>query len=76
MDPHLSSRQPDHVRAEHVGHILRDQLDVTEDEFWKCAQDGILPKRGTPDIPSQALPAELVYLLINKVGLTEPTSPT
>src|SRR5258705_8447838 len=29
-------------------HILRDQLDVTEDEFWKCVQDGILPKRGAP----------------------------
>ena len=52
-------------------HILRDQLDVTEDEFWKCVQEGILPKRGTRDLPSQALPAELVYLLINMVGLTE-----
>ena len=52
-------------------HILRDQLDVTEDEFWKCIQDGILPKRGTPDVPTQALPADLVYLLINRVGLGE-----
>lgn len=52
-------------------HILRDQLDVTEDEFWRCVQDGILPKRGIPDVPSAALPADLVYLLINRVGLGE-----
>jgi len=36
-----------------------------------CVQDGILPKRGIPDVPSAALPAELVYLLINRVGLGE-----
>lgn len=52
-------------------HILRDQLDVTDDEFWTCVQDGILPKRGAPDVPTEALPVELVYLLVNRVGLGE-----
>ena len=52
-------------------HVLRDQLDVTEEEFWKCVQGGILPKRGTPDVPAEALPAELVYLLKNRVGLSD-----
>ena len=52
-------------------HILRDQLNVTEDEFWKCVHDGIVPKRGTPETPAEALPAELVFLLKNRVGLTE-----
>lgn len=52
-------------------HVLRDQLDVTEEEFWRCVQDGILPKRGVPDPPAESLPAELVYLLKNRVGLGE-----
>lgn len=52
-------------------HILRDQLQVIEDEFWACVQDGIKPDRGEPEIPAGVLPAELVYLLINRVGLDE-----
>ena len=35
-------------------HILRDQLDVTEDEFWACAQHGELPDRGAPEPPSES----------------------
>lgn len=54
------------------GHILRDQLDVSEDAFWACVQDGIKPDRGgLPEAPAEALPAEMVYLLIHKVGLAE-----
>lgn len=52
-------------------HILRDQLDVVEDEFWKCVQDGIRPKRGVLEVPAEALPADLVFLLKNRVGLNE-----
>jgi hypothetical protein len=52
-------------------HILRDQLDVTEGEFWSCAQQGDLPDRGAPAPPREALPADLVYLLIHRVGLEE-----
>lgn len=52
-------------------HILRDQLHVSEEEFWACARDGVHPDRGAPTMPSDALPAELVHLLIAKVGLPE-----
>lgn len=52
-------------------HILRDQLDVSDDEFWACVLDGELPDRGAPKVPKEALPADLVYLLIHRVGLTE-----
>jgi hypothetical protein len=52
-------------------HILRDQLDVTEGEFWACAQQGDLPDRGAPAPPREALPVDLVYLLIHRVGLEE-----
>ncbi|MFC9291436.1 cytotoxic translational repressor of toxin-antitoxin stability system [Streptomyces sp. NPDC057052] len=54
-------------------HILRDQLDVTEDEFWACAQQGEPPDRGAPGPPREALPADLVYLLIHRVGVGEDT---
>ncbi|GIF98028.1 cytotoxic translational repressor of toxin-antitoxin stability system [Catellatospora citrea] len=57
-------------------HILRDQLDVTEIEFWTCVQDGIKPDRGEPEIPAEALPADLVHLLIHRVGLDDATVAT
>jgi hypothetical protein len=53
------------------GHILRDQLHVTDAEFWRCVQEGVKPDRGEPEVPAEALPAELVYLLISRVGLDE-----
>ncbi|MGI5282564.1 cytotoxic translational repressor of toxin-antitoxin stability system [Nonomuraea polychroma] len=53
------------------GHILRDQLQVDEATFWACAKDGALPDRGAPTPPSNALPADLVHLLISRVGLDE-----
>jgi hypothetical protein len=34
-------------------------------------QEGIKPDRGEPEMPSEALPAELVHLLISRVGLDE-----
>jgi hypothetical protein len=52
-------------------HILRDQLDVDEPEFWSCVKDGVKPSRGTPEPPAEALPADLVYMLISRVGLAE-----
>ncbi|MFC4131027.1 hypothetical protein ACFOZ4_10470 [Hamadaea flava] len=44
---------------------------MTDVEFWRCVQEGVLPDRGRPEVPAEALPAELVYLLINRVGLDE-----
>ncbi|MFC7217927.1 hypothetical protein ACFQLX_07060 [Streptomyces polyrhachis] len=52
-------------------HILRDQLDVAENEFWGCVIDGRLPDRGALPAPKESLPADLVYLLIHRVGLSE-----
>ena len=45
-------------------HILRDQLAVSEEEFWRCVRDGVKPDRGVPEAPPEALPADLVYLLL------------
>jgi hypothetical protein len=50
--------------------LLRHGL-VTEDEFWSCIRDGELPDRGVIEIPSAALPADVVHLLILRAGLAE-----
>jgi hypothetical protein len=50
-------------------HTLRDQLQVSE--FWNCARDEVKPDRGMPEPPAEALPADLVHLLITRVGLSE-----
>jgi hypothetical protein len=52
-------------------HILRDQFQVSEDEFWACAKNGVKAGRGIPQPPLEALPAEVVHLLINRVSLGE-----
>ena len=52
-------------------HILRDQLDVDEATFWACVQDGTKPDRGVPEPPPEALPADLVHLLLTRVRLSE-----
>ena len=52
-------------------HVLRDQLQVTESEFWACVKDGVTPRRGLPTPPAEALPADLVHLLLHRLGLTE-----
>ncbi len=45
-------------------HILRDQLQVTEEEFWACVRDGARPSRGQPEQPKHAVPAALVHQLV------------
>ena len=52
-------------------HLLRDQLDVTEAEFWACVKDGVKPQRGAIAAPKEAVPAEIVYLLVNRAGVPE-----
>jgi len=54
------------------GHILRDQLDVTEGEIWACVDDGRPPHRDPASgaTPANALPASLAYQLVHTLGLT------
>ena len=52
-------------------HILRDQLEADEPTFWSCVRDGVKPARGTPRPSAEALPADLVQLLIARVGLDD-----
>jgi hypothetical protein len=68
------SRKPDStVYGPSVfAHVLRDQLKVSADQFWACADDGMPPDRGFRQAtPQETLPAEIVYLLASKVGLSE-----
>jgi hypothetical protein len=54
-------------------HILRDQLDVSVEEFWGCVRDGAIPDRMPPDVTEEvddAIPLEVANLLISRVGLT------
>ncbi len=54
-------------------HILRDQLDVSADAFWACVEDGIIPDRapeGIPEAIDDAIPVDVVRLLLDRVGLT------
>ncbi|MEU6720930.1 hypothetical protein ABZ897_56555 [Nonomuraea sp. NPDC046802] len=44
---------------------------MDEATFWACVKDSARPDRGAPEPPSHALPADLVHLLISKVGLAE-----
>jgi hypothetical protein len=52
-------------------HILRDQLRVSEAEFWSCVRDGTHPQRAGGRDTRASLPAELAYLLIHRVGLSD-----
>ena len=51
-------------------HILRDQLEVSPQEFWACVLDGQHPDRGTPEPPENTLPSALVFQFIRGVGLS------
>jgi len=54
-------------------HILREQLAVSEAEFWKCVNESILPNRGAkPTVaPSTAIPLGVVSALIAQFHVPE-----
>jgi hypothetical protein len=53
-------------------HILGTQLQVDEAQFWACVDDKVIPHRiGAPKAPEQAIPAAVVFQLINAVGIPE-----
>ncbi|MHB8395284.1 MAG: cytotoxic translational repressor of toxin-antitoxin stability system [Candidatus Dormibacteria bacterium] len=56
-----------------VAAILREQLRVTEAEFWACVNDGVPPTRPTNPVfqpTGVPLDAKLVQNLVRRVGLT------
>ncbi len=60
--------------ADLVAKILRSQLQVTEEDFYRCVNDGVLPPRPSlqlPPPPPDALDGKLVRNLITKVGMTQ-----
>ncbi|MGC2174980.1 MAG: hypothetical protein WA614_05925 [Acidimicrobiales bacterium] len=57
-----------------VASILREQLHVSEQDFYRCVNDGVLPPRPAPEnleVPPEGLDAKLVRNLITKVGLSQ-----
>nr|WP_232328254.1 cytotoxic translational repressor of toxin-antitoxin stability system [Kibdelosporangium sp. MJ126-NF4]CEL19475.1 hypothetical protein [Kibdelosporangium sp. MJ126-NF4]CTQ94727.1 hypothetical protein [Kibdelosporangium sp. MJ126-NF4] len=52
-------------------HILRDQLEVDESAFWACVNEEEKPDRGIAKPRPDALPVDLVHLLLTRLGLTE-----
>lgn len=53
-------------------HILRDQLQVTEDEFWACVDTGVAPDRGGHKVPPETIPAAVVRTLVRDAHIPEP----
>lgn len=56
-----------------IGEIFRNQLGVSEEDFYRCVEKGILPPRPQtiPEISVEGLDATLVRNLIRKVGLSQ-----
>jgi len=52
-------------------HVLRDQLDVTADEFWDCVENRVLPDRGLPVVPAESIPAGVVRVLVHEAHVPE-----
>ncbi len=67
------SRPPDRTEygASMFSHILRDQLQVTEEEFWACVRDRVPPDRGQPSENRETIPTDLIWKLRNEVGIPE-----
>lgn len=68
-----TSRPPDRTTygARLAAHILRDQLDVTVEQFFACVRRGIVPDRTADTDPTieGSIPAEVAELLVTRVGL-------
>lgn len=54
-------------------HVLDDQLCVSEDDFWTCVDDAVVPDRGAVSTapPENVLPASLAYQLVHTLGLKD-----
>jgi hypothetical protein len=52
-------------------HILRDQLEVTADEFWACVENRVVPDRGQQVTPAETIPAGVVRVLVHQARIPE-----
>ncbi|OMH25196.1 cytotoxic translational repressor of toxin-antitoxin stability system [Tersicoccus phoenicis] len=52
-------------------HILREQLHVDDEEFWRCVDDGVPPQRGRPPAPTETIPVAVVRTLIDQAKIPE-----
>lgn len=54
------------------GHILREQLEVTNDTFWACTLNQTLPDRGGPKVEEhpEALPI-FMYRQLREFGVSD-----
>ncbi len=54
-------------------HILREQLEVSEKDFWKCVNERVLPNRGAkpPVAPPSAIPLGVVSALVEQFHVPE-----
>ena len=51
-------------------HILRNQLEVNADEFWRCVQNEVVPTRSAVSQPDpRALPLYVMNELITRLGI-------
>jgi hypothetical protein len=46
-------------------HILRDQLHVSEEEFWACVREKKVPQRGRVEPTTPSIPAGVVAQLLS-----------
>lgn len=52
-------------------HILRDQLEVSTEEFWACVEDSVCPNRGAPPPRAETIPAGVVRVLVAEAHISE-----
>jgi hypothetical protein len=52
-------------------HILRDQLLVTDEEFWVCVDDGAVPNRGQREVEQETIPVAVVRTLVNEAHIPD-----
>lgn len=53
------------------GHILRDQLHVSAEVFWRCVLEGVLPERGLRQEPREAIPTGVIRVLVQEAGIPD-----
>lgn len=52
-------------------HILRDQLLVSDEEFWACVKDRVIPDRGGREVARETIPVTIVRTLVTDAHIPE-----